>query len=618
MAAQSKPPLPPRTPSTASNGHAGYLSPLISPNSNSSVYLGGLDDPRASSTQSLQPVKSVGDKRRTLLVVYIHGFLGTETSFKSFPAHVHSLLTPAVAGTHVVYTKIYPRYKSRRNISFARDDFSNWLTPRESTTTDVILVGHSLGGILAAEVVLIPSQSPRENNSLFQHRILGLMTFDTPFLGMHPGVVGTGIASLFRAPPQLPDPQPLQSSPFSDASSTLQDPTYNPTYSNDVLLANRKGKLQRAWYFWNKHCGELAKAAGDYVSSHLEFGGCLADYPGLKRRYSAIRALEDVDETVESRTPEGKLMKRVRFVNYYSASSGPIRERSPSPNKQQASLEPPTTEFQDTSTRRSSGESLHPSTLSSPRLSLEEHRDGEVVAKDVAELKINPDPPACTPVSSTSEHTSISGSLSESLHVAEAVSTELGLPPLPALPERPPEFDASQYQDEDTLKLVRKEHKRQIQAYERAVKDWNKSVKDREKLLQKRQRKQQEQASKIATEQESRQQKEQLETSSTLNPEEYERQLRQEAEVSGATPQNGKAQKDRKFCALPAKDPNTGKQDPTWVRIYMGGIDEVTAHTSMFNESETYTKLVRDVAERIETWVAEDASLRTVLAGMEP
>ncbi|KIW82693.1 hypothetical protein Z517_05720 [Fonsecaea pedrosoi CBS 271.37] len=617
MAAQSKPPLPPRTPSASSNGHASYLSPSICPDPHSSVYLGGLYDPRTSSTQSLQPVKPPDDGRRTLIVVYIHGFLGTETSFKSFPAHVHGLLTSAVAETHVVYTKIYPRYKSRKNISFARDDFSNWLAPRESRTTDVILVGHSLGGILAAEVTLIPSHFPPGNKNLLQHRILGLMAFDTPFLGMHPGVVGTGIASLFRTPPQLPEAQLPNPSPFSDVPSTSEDPTYNPAYSNDVHLANRTGKLRRAWYFWNKHCGELAKAAGDYLSSHVEFGGCLADYPGLKRRYSAIRALEDVDETLDPRSPEGKLMKRVRFVNYYSASTGPIRERSPSPSKDRVLLEHPTTELQDMSTRRSSGESLRPSTVSSPRLSLEEHRDGEVISKDVAELKIDPDPPASFSVSKTSELTSTSDPFNDSRGSIEALSLKLGLPPLAPLPERPAEFDSSQYRDKDTLKVVQKEHERQVQAYERAVRDRNKSVEEREKLLRKHERKQQEQASKAIKEQENQQQKQQLELTSTKPQAEYEMQLQQEQKASSATQENGKAQKDRKFCALPAIDPNTRKRDPTWVRVYMGGIDEVTAHTSMFNESETYAKLVADVVERIKTWAAEDATSRAVLAAME-
>lgn len=82
------------------------------------------NDPRSSSTHSLVPESS--DGRKTLLLVYIHGFMGNETSFQSFPAHVHNLLTITLAETHVVHTKIYPRYKSRKAIDFARDDFSNW------------------------------------------------------------------------------------------------------------------------------------------------------------------------------------------------------------------------------------------------------------------------------------------------------------------------------------------------------------------------------------------------------------------------------------------------------------------------------------------------------------
>ena len=83
-------------------------------------------DPRSSSTQSLVPAESTRDGRRTLLLIYIHGFMGNESSFQSFPAHVHNLVTVTLADTHVVHTKIYPRYKSRRAIEYARDDFSNW------------------------------------------------------------------------------------------------------------------------------------------------------------------------------------------------------------------------------------------------------------------------------------------------------------------------------------------------------------------------------------------------------------------------------------------------------------------------------------------------------------
>ena len=117
------PPLPPRTNSSPApppySSDDARRSALISEQWRS-------HDPRSSSTHSLVPSESGRDGRRTLLIIFIHGFMGNETSFQSFPAHLHNLLTIMLAETHVVHTKIYPRYKSRNVIDFARDDFSNW------------------------------------------------------------------------------------------------------------------------------------------------------------------------------------------------------------------------------------------------------------------------------------------------------------------------------------------------------------------------------------------------------------------------------------------------------------------------------------------------------------
>lgn len=123
-------------------------------------------DPRSSSTQSLAPSvpdSSAGsnlDERRTLLVVYLHGFYGNDQSFQSFPAHVHNFLRDALFDSHVIHTKIYPRYKTYRAIDIARDKLSAWLEPHEAPTTDVIIIGHSMGGLLAADIVLMVSCLP--------------------------------------------------------------------------------------------------------------------------------------------------------------------------------------------------------------------------------------------------------------------------------------------------------------------------------------------------------------------------------------------------------------------------------------------------------------------------
>lgn len=90
----------------------------------------------SSSTLSLGPSKSASiDGRRKLLLIYIHGFMGEEASFHKFPALVHNLVTISLAESHVVYSKVYPRYKSRRAMDIARDDFSRWCVFRLRQTS---------------------------------------------------------------------------------------------------------------------------------------------------------------------------------------------------------------------------------------------------------------------------------------------------------------------------------------------------------------------------------------------------------------------------------------------------------------------------------------------------
>jgi len=53
----------------------------------------------------------------------------------------------------------------------------------------VIVCGHSMGGLLIAEAATSTTHAASK-------RVIGLLAFDVPFLGMHPHVVISGIASL--------------------------------------------------------------------------------------------------------------------------------------------------------------------------------------------------------------------------------------------------------------------------------------------------------------------------------------------------------------------------------------------------------------------------------------
>lgn len=81
-----------------------------------------------------------------------------------------------------------------------------------------------------------------------------------------------------------------------------------------------------------KHQGGLRRAAMAYVNGHLEFSGALMDFVVMKRRYSQIKALDrrDIEDRRrllfgESGREHGVWVPRVRFVNYFTVSTGRVK-----------------------------------------------------------------------------------------------------------------------------------------------------------------------------------------------------------------------------------------------------------------------------------------------------
>ncbi|KAI4113037.1 MAG: hypothetical protein LQ341_007829, partial [Variospora aurantia] len=181
-----------------------------------------------------------------------------------------------------------------------------------------------MGGLLAADVALLTSTSAASRGNVPRHHIMGVVGLDTPFLGMHPSVVASGLGSLFRRDPRQLDSSDLSeqddgldapstqdsrsSSPRPSLSSTslstipsnpiAEMESLSPYASSDLLAppdtsSPKPTTLSRALYFITKHSDNVTKASKAYLTSHFEFGSCMADYQGLMDRHDRLRALDN-------------------------------------------------------------------------------------------------------------------------------------------------------------------------------------------------------------------------------------------------------------------------------------------------------------------------------------
>lgn len=524
-----------------------------------------------------------------------------------------------------------------------------------------------MGGLLAADITL-----------LFHHNIIGVVNFDVPFLGMHPGIVKAGLASIFKPWPTPEDQGAVEASGDTPGKrpsrmNTLfnlkpSDPNYNPSFHNDVHLPVRKG-WENALHWVNKHSNGIIAASKGLVKSHVEFGGAMADYRELKDRYARIRALEEENEAKRrSANPGVRSPPRIRFVNYYTASTG--RPKKPKSPKSQSPSRPTSRNLEHTTSSNTGLASESQLTLSqnpsesvsggpSPRISVEEHRGDEVVP-------VTPQEPlsATTPTNQPSIRS-----------VSWDNESPPNLPEIPPIPQEPPFVDLAQYSDKNERKAAEKEHSNALKEYQRAVKSRNTVIKERSKLEEKWQKQKQKQ--KQGQGQETAHQNtpppdnrpDSGHEISNLNEDFGAMQVGvtssgQEQKLSqpygnydfsrstilaqphpddrssigdssapsyadsmhtlttqdsnditlhdpSSSPSSPKKKRYKKFCMLPPKDAQ-GNKDPTWIRVFMEDIDAVTAHTTLFFVSESYERLVGDVAARIEDWIRENESLKLV------
>ncbi|KAL2828421.1 hypothetical protein BDW59DRAFT_49217 [Aspergillus cavernicola] len=308
--------------------------------------------------------------RKTLLLVFIHGFKGGDNTFDSFPQHVQALLTRKLSAINVA-TVVYPRYETRGSLQESVSAFREWLqnqvidlevsnrtaSPTVDPSVHVFLVGHSMGGIVAAETLLllaseqpIPARTSPQSSQyqsdggsedaagdstnigdadsfMFPH-IQGVFAFDTPYLGIAPGVVSYGaeghyknitttyntfseVAGMFgfgansNSSREAPTPATEAKKPLSPASDG--DAAATPSWQRwgrYAMFAGAAGAVAAGGAAAMYSQRQRLTDSWGWVSSHLAFVGCLARPAELQQR---------LDHLLQVRKDRG-----IRCVNFYT------------------------------------------------------------------------------------------------------------------------------------------------------------------------------------------------------------------------------------------------------------------------------------------------------------
>ncbi|KAJ5627908.1 hypothetical protein N7490_010136 [Penicillium lividum] len=317
---------------------------------------------------------------KSILLVFIHGFKGGDDTFSHFPEHLRVLVSKALPAVTVA-TAVYPKYETKGDLKECVGRFREWLqntvidlevanhtaSPTVDPSVHVFLVGHSMGGIVAAEtLLLLAAEQPIYHNStsdaqlapepddqppvvepgtfMFPH-IQGVLAFDTPYLGIAPGVVSYGAEGHFRnattAYNTFSEVAGLFGYGGKNDASTGAD-TATAKEPPKALPASTDAAATPSWQRWGRYA-MFAGAAGavaaggaaalytnrqnlsagfNWVSSHLEFVGCLARTSELRQRIAGLATVQDE--------------RGIKCVNFYTClgKGASSLVQTPEPGKQ--------------------------------------------------------------------------------------------------------------------------------------------------------------------------------------------------------------------------------------------------------------------------------------------
>ena len=227
---------------------------------------------------------------------------------------------------------IYPQYETRGELGSAVARFREWLqntvidlevsarTPHPAVDPRVhaVLVGHSMGGIVAADALLaiLDDDAVANNQAKFPFpHVTGILAFDTPYLGLAPSVLAHSAQDKWKtASTTYTSISSLASGLFVSQAAVEGTVVAKKAKADGERKAmNEPGQQQSLWGGWGKvaaYSGAAAALAGgaaaayikrddisagfDWVSSHLEFVGALMKNDELKNRVGRASTCEGI------------------------------------------------------------------------------------------------------------------------------------------------------------------------------------------------------------------------------------------------------------------------------------------------------------------------------------
>ncbi|KAI3328767.1 hypothetical protein F4824DRAFT_516990 [Ustulina deusta] len=143
---------------------------------------------------------------RTLLLCFLHGFKGSDDTFRTFPEDLKTQVTKQLPEDNVEAV-VYPKYETKGELGQCSTAFLSWLKervmdvrkarcekpwPPHDREVGVILVAHSMGGFVASDTLFLilnerlaaAEKEASDSDLPIFPLIQGILTFDTPFNGL--------------------------------------------------------------------------------------------------------------------------------------------------------------------------------------------------------------------------------------------------------------------------------------------------------------------------------------------------------------------------------------------------------------------------------------------------